>query len=152
MDDFPVILENPAIQSLSLFINKSNFMRPLRELSLLVDYQLFGFNAPGYHIQQIFWHALNAVLLFHLIIQIGLRQRTAWIASLLFIAHPVHVEVVANISHRKDSLALAFGMLSLLAYNQSFRNKKWFWLTITISCAVLGVCRAYGIGLNIAIA
>src|SRR5207244_3930911 len=35
---------------------------------------------------------------------------------LLFAVHPVHVEAIANISHRKEPLALLFYILGFLAY------------------------------------
>jgi tetratricopeptide (TPR) repeat protein len=140
MDDFPVILQNPAILSLSSFIEHTNFMRPLREISLMIDYKLFGFNSSGYHVQQIFWHGLNTLMIFHVSERIGLRRRASWIAALLFLVHPVHVEVLANISHRKDSLALAFALMSLLAYQESFKDcrRRWLWWLTTLFCAVMG--------------
>ena len=52
---------------------------------------------------------------------------------LLFLIHPVHVEVVANSSHRKDSLALAFLLMALLSYmkisDQKTILQRSFWLT-----------------------
>lgn len=139
MDDVMVILQNPAILSLDAFLHKSNFLRPLREVSLLVDHALFGFDSAGYHIQQIFWHGLNCVLIFHLAVRLGLSRRAAWISALLFLAHPVHVEVVANISHRKDSISLAFALMALLAYINSFSAaKEGLWRFVSLICCVLG--------------
>ena len=55
----------------------------------------------------------------------------AWFAGLLFLVHPLNVEVVANISHRKDSLMLFFVQLALLlglfCYREVEMKKKAFW-------------------------
>lgn len=129
-DDFPVIVENPDVRSWGEFLRDSYPGRPLRELTFLLDHALFGLNPAGWHIQSIFWHGLNAGLLFLTALRLGVGRGAAWIAALLFMVHPIQVEVVANLSHRKDSLCLAFSLLSLLAYSEVFKphRRKWTWL------------------------
>lgn len=140
MDDFPVIVDNPAIVSFRDFIEHSNFRRLLREVSIIVDYRLFGLKPAGYHIQQIFWHGLNAALLFLLALRIGCSRVAAWCAALLFLVHPVTVEVVANISHRKDSIALAFALISLLSYHRALSRAGSLplWLAASLISMLLG--------------
>jgi hypothetical protein len=129
-DDFPVIVENPDIRSIAGFLKNSYPGRPLREITFLLDHALFGLAPAGWHIQNIFWHGLNAFLLFVLIRRLQGSRAAAWTASLLFLAHPIVVETVANISHRKDSLVLAFSLLSVLAYMEAFRGQErpFLWL------------------------
>lgn len=124
MDDLPVIVNNPDIWSFRNFLANSLPGRPLRELSFLLDYSFFGLDPWGYHFQNIFWHALNCWLLYLLAIRLKLSVTIAWLSSLLFLIHPIHVEVVANSSHRKDSLALAFLLMALLSYMKSFESKS----------------------------
>ena len=135
MDDFPVIVNNPDIRSLGNFITNSYPGRPLREISLLLDYSLFGLDPWGYHFQNIFWHALNCWLVYFVAIRLNLGSTVAWLSSMLFLVHPVNVEVVANSSHRKDSLALAFILMAFLAYTkvfeQRFASRRVLWLTAT---------------------
>ncbi len=134
MDDFPVIVENPDVRSLAVFFLDSHPGRPLREGTYLLDYYLFGLDPWGYHFQNIFWHGFNAFLIFILIVRLKGSLVVAWVASSLFLFHPLAVEVVANVSHRKDSLALAFILLSVHAYVSAFRmdNKHWFWILLSI--------------------
>lgn len=133
MDDFSVIVNNPDIRSISNFIIDTFPGRPLREISLLFDYAFFGLDPWGYHFQNIFWHALNCWLLYLLAVRLKLSLTVAWLSSLLFLVHPIHVEVVANSSHRKDSLALAFLLMALLSYMKIFDQKtnlrRLFWLS-----------------------
>jgi 4-amino-4-deoxy-L-arabinose transferase-like glycosyltransferase len=132
-DDFSVVVNNPDIRSLKGFLGNSIRGRPIREITYLFDYMLFGLNPYGYHIQNIFWHGLNACLIFALVLRLGGDKAVAWISSLLFLAHPVTVEVVASIGHRKDSLCLAFCLSSFLAFIEAYQpfRKKVIWLVLS---------------------
>lgn len=134
LDDLEVIVQNPDIRSLKDFFKNSNPGRPLREVTYIFDYALFGLDPAGYHIQQIFWHGLNAFLVFLLILQLEGGKAVAWITSLLFLVHPVQVEVAAGIANRKDSLALAFSLLSFLSFAESFRprRRRIGWLILSL--------------------
>ncbi len=91
---------------------------PLTMLSHILDCQLFGADAAGWHhTVNLALHAANTVLLF-----IALRRMTGtlWRSALvaaLFGLHPLHVESVAWVSERKDVLSTLFFMLTLLAYH-----------------------------------
>lgn len=89
---------------------------PLTTLSLLLDSQLYGLNAGGFHCTNVVLHAATVVLLFLVL------QRTTgalWpsaLAALIFAVHPLRAESVAWISERKDVLSGLFFMLTLWAY------------------------------------
>lgn len=124
-DDYPVIVENTDVRSIAAFFENHYPGRPLRELSYLIDYRLFGLEPAGYRVQNILWHVLNAFLLFRFSIVLGLSRVYAIATALLFLFHPISVEVVAQTSHRKDSLALFFSLLSLLLWREFlFRHKR----------------------------
>jgi len=137
MDDYSVIVNNPDIRSFDNFIANTFPGRPLREISYLFDYTLFGLNPWGYHFQNILWHTLNCWLLFRVVIRLNLSETVAWFSSFLFLVHPIHVEVVANSSHRKDSLALAFLLMALLSYIKIFENKSTLRRAIWFSSSLL---------------
>ena len=142
-DDFMVLVENPDIRSFRQFIQNSYPGRPLRELTYLLDYQFFGLNPAGYHLQQVFWHGLNAFLLFILVKRLGGSGVVPWLAALVFLVHPLQVEVVANVSHRKDLLALAFSLLAILAYMESFQScrRQLSWLLFAVGLYLVA-CQA----------
>lgn len=129
-DDFPVIVDNPDVRSWAAFWRDSYPGRPLRELTYLLDHALFGMTPAGWHLQNIFWHGLNAALVWLLVVRLGGKRLVAWSAALLFLVHPLQVEVVANISHRKDSLLLAFALLAMLAWTRVFDGdrRNWAWV------------------------
>jgi protein O-mannosyl-transferase len=94
----------------------SGFWHPLTWLSLMLDYQLYGLKAGGYHMTSLMLHILTTLLLFWLFHRMtGAIWRSAFVAA-LFAIHPLHVESVAWIAERKDTLSGFFWMLTLCLY------------------------------------
>lgn len=90
--------------------------RPLRTLSYAFDYALWGLNPAGYHITSIILHALVSITLYFLISRLLKIPTVAFLGSLVFALHPVHIEAVAWISSRADLIGMLFLNLTLLAY------------------------------------
>ena len=115
-DDIPVIVQNPDAHSLAGFLENSRPGRPLRELTYIPEYLLFGENPAGYRVQQLAWHGMNGVLLVLVFALLGVELPYALLGGLFFLVHPLQSESVANLSHRKELLALFFCLVSLYAY------------------------------------
>lgn len=134
-DDAIVITENERVQKgLSdipdLFRNvKSNETqnrygyRPIALLSFASDIQFFGMDPKAAHKINVLLYGLLVVviLLFlnDLFPESGLQNL---IACLLFVVHPLHTEVVANIKSRDEILALGFGLIALKFFSDSMRS------------------------------
>src|ERR1039458_1126855 len=89
---------------------------PLTRLSHMLDYQMFGLRSGWHHLTNVLLHALAVLLLFAFLNRsTGSRWRSAWVA-LVFALHPLHVESVAWVAERKDSLSAFFGLLALWSY------------------------------------
>lgn len=122
---------------------------PLTWLSHMLDYQMFGFNAPAMHLVNVLFHAANTVLLFVLVRQLTRRDKEpgAWgpaaFVAALFALHPLHVESVAWVAERKDVLSTFFGLLALLAYARSVtvgqgRRSSAYWLALVFfACGLM---------------
>jgi tetratricopeptide (TPR) repeat protein len=142
LDDRLLLLNNEAVHGLSLehlrqvFTSVPNNMEylPLRDLSLMVDYSLFKLNPAVYHVSNICYYVLFCLLLYRLLgmllTRLGEGSGTvAFFAALFFVAHPVHAEVVAGISQRKDLLFGIFFCLSVITYlKYAGSGKKLFYL------------------------
>ncbi|HVP68082.1 MAG TPA: tetratricopeptide repeat protein [Anaeromyxobacteraceae bacterium] len=86
---------------------------PLTWLSHMADVELFGLGPAAPHAVNIALHAINSLLVFHLLrTATGAAWRSATVAA-LFAVHPLHVESVAWISERKDVLSTLFLLLAL---------------------------------------
>jgi protein O-mannosyl-transferase len=94
----------------------AEFWHPLTWLSLMLDYQLYGLNAGGYHVTNLIVHILSTLLLFLLFNRMtGEIWRSAFVAA-FFALHPLRVESVAWIAERKDVLSVFFLMVTLCLY------------------------------------
>jgi tetratricopeptide (TPR) repeat protein len=95
---------------------------PLTWLSHMLDVTIWGQRAGMHLLTSVFLHAVSTLLLF-----LALRQLTrapwpsAFIAA-LFAIHPMHVESVAWVSERKDTLSTVFAMLALWLYARAPRR------------------------------
>jgi hypothetical protein len=89
---------------------------PLVWLSLMLDYQLHGLNAGGYHLTNLILHVMSALLLFWLFHRMTEAIWRSAFVEALFALHPLHVESVAWIAERKDVLSAFFWMLTLCLY------------------------------------
>ena len=89
---------------------------PLTWLSHALDYQLFHLNAAGHHFSSLLIHALNAALLFLLLVWATGRIGTSLLVAGLFALHPINVESVAWVAERKSVLSTFFFLASIGAY------------------------------------
>jgi protein O-mannosyl-transferase len=124
LDDYFYIVDNSNIQSgvlqglrWAFSTTYGEFWHPLTWLSLMLDYQLYGLDASGYHLTNLILHILSTVLLFWLFRRItGDIWKSAFAAAALFALHPLRVESVAWVAERKDVLSVFFSILTLCLY------------------------------------
>lgn len=89
---------------------------PLTSLSLMIDYNVYGLNAGGYHFTNLFFHIANTLLLFFLFNKMTGTVYRSFVVAALFALHPMHVESVAWVSARKDVLSTFFWLLTMWTY------------------------------------
>ena len=89
---------------------------PLTWISHALDCQLFGMDASGHHDTSILFHALNAALLYWVLLRATGYAGRSFMVAALFALHPVNVESVVWIAERKNLLSMAFFLLALGAY------------------------------------
>lgn len=89
---------------------------PVTWLSHMLDVELFGLDPGAHHAVGLGLHALNALLLFVLLLRLSGAPWRSGLVAALFAVHPLHVESVAWASERKDLLSTALALLTLLAW------------------------------------
>ena len=133
-DDYTYVYRNPDVLrgltrdgfSWAFTSLRASNWHPLTWLSLMLDAEIFGVSAPGYHIMNVALHAANVLLFLTLLHTATGRLLPALAAALLFAVHPLHVESVAWISERKDVLSTFFWLACMLAYTRyAARLSAW---------------------------
>jgi protein O-mannosyl-transferase len=132
-DDTDYVLQNRHIQQGLTWqsmgwaftsVDASNW-HPLTWISHMADWKLFGKNPAGHHLTNVVLHAMNAVLLFLLLVYATGYWGRAMAVALLFALHPLHVESVAWIAERKDVLSTFFWFGAMLMYVWYVRKPSW---------------------------
>jgi len=119
----------------SLFI----YWQPLTWLSYMVDYELYGLKASGFHLTNVVLHVGNSLVLFLFLKRAtGTRWRSLLVTA-LFALHPLHVETVAWISERKGVLSTLFWFLALVGYERYARRPGAGRYLIVTLCFALGL-------------
>ena len=146
-DDDVYVTDNPHVlgglngQSLAWALTSTEAANwhPVTWMSHMLDVQLFGRNAARHHLTSLLIHALNAVLLFLLLVRMtGALWRAAFVAA-LFAIHPLHVESVAWIAERKDVLSTLFWLLALLAWLHWLASKTAARYALVLALFALGL-------------
>jgi protein O-mannosyl-transferase len=90
--------------------------RPVPQAMFAVEYDLFKADPHAGHFFNILWYALTCALVYYFVSFSlpKLHKSFAFLVALLFVVHPLHVEVVANIKSRDEILALCFGLPSVM--------------------------------------
>jgi protein O-mannosyl-transferase len=114
----PHVIDGLTIEGLRYAFTsiEAGFWHPLTWLSLMVDCQLFGNNAGGYHLTNLLFHLANTLLLFFIFLRMTHSPWQSGFVAALFALHPLHVESVAWVAARKDVLSTFFWMLTMGAY------------------------------------
>lgn len=115
-DDISLVVTNPYIRDAKSLWGYLDAGRPVRSLTLFIDYALWGYNPRGFHLTNLILHLLGAVLLFRFLDGRFTGRWTAFGTALLFTAHPAGSEAIAVVTHRKEMLAMIFLLASLSSY------------------------------------
>jgi protein O-mannosyl-transferase len=110
---------------------------PLTWFSHALDVDQYGLDPAGHHQTSMFLHALNAVLLFWVLMRAtGCAGRSLMVAA-LFAVHPINVESVVWIAERKNVLSMLFFLLALGAYGwYSAKPKLGRYLVVAVLFAL----------------
>lgn len=150
---------------------------PLTWLSLAIDYELWGLEAKGFLLTNLFLHSLTAICFFFVARAVlrlarGCRferetarlhetePRESWLtlaafgAALLFAIHPQRVESVSWVTERRDVLSGFFWMLTVLLWlsygKAAGSGRSWLWYGGALMAFALSLsAKAWGITLPV---
>ncbi|MCP4050507.1 MAG: hypothetical protein GY730_07375, partial [bacterium] len=142
-DDFGLVADvsEDAVETYHK-VRKIGFLRPVIILSYYIDYNIWKFNAFGFHLTNVLFHALNSFLVSVLtLILLKLFSDTnilnkkdlliSFFTGLFFLVLPCHSEPVSWISGRTDVIAASFILLSLISCcYYLMRPRPSFWMLL----------------------
>jgi tetratricopeptide (TPR) repeat protein len=121
--------------------------RPLSIATFAIEYQLFGgFNPFFSRLINILLYGMTGALIFIVFSKLFSNKPVKkwhltipFVAAVLFIAHPVHTEVVANIKGRDEIFTLFFSMCSLWCALLYLDHKKFRFILLSAISFFLGL-------------
>lgn len=148
-------IENVQGNFLSVFSQKygTSDYRPITILSFWIEKACFGILHPGKA------HLINTLIFGFLLTRIYklihvihfnfdkiFLTKFALLVTLIFLIHPNHVSVVANIKSRDTLLSMSFGLMSAIQCIQLYDDKKWWrfiFIFLFFALAILSKLDAY---------
>lgn len=149
LDDRAAILENeyvtqgiagiPKIMTTDLwhFENANlGYYRPLSMITFAIENQFFPKNPHVSHLGNVILYAFTGFFLCMLLMGIfkNVSPLFSFIITLLFIAHPIHTEVVANIKSRDELLAFLNLIIAIFILLKAYRPEGTSYKLLLISC------------------
>ena len=119
--------------------------RPMTLALFAVLYQLFGAKSFVFHLLTVLLFATTCVVLYRVLLRLFAHQGEpaaallAWIAAVLFTAHPIHTEVVNNIKGCDEIMALLGCLTALWCTFKALNTQKSSW-KLAAGAAFLVAC------------
>lgn len=133
----PEILQNPYQET----EEQVGEYRPVPQITFAVEYEMFGAKPAVSHFFNAVLYALVCVLLFSVFLKLAGTAYFGYVllGTLLFIAHPIHTEVVASLKNRENILSMLFGLLSCIYFMKYLESSSKKFLVFCGIAFLLGL-------------
>lgn len=132
------------------FLLEGGRYRPLSLATFAAEIGIFGKDNPNLihvsHFVNILLYGVTGILLYRILLGLfPVKEGGRWyfgvpfLASALFVLHPLHSECVANIKGRDEILALLGGLAALYATLKYFDTQRSLWMILSGVFLLLGV-------------
>ncbi len=154
LDDFGALKENWIVKAgfqhwdklwtteyrFGSWASPGSLYRPLTLAMFSLEWQIKSGPMMG-HLFNMLWYGVTGIVLYNTLRRIlsDYPWTLAALATLLFIAHPVHTEVVANIKSRDEIISLLCSITALNFIWRYFEREERKWLYFA--------CGIYGLGM-----
>jgi Flp pilus assembly protein TadD len=124
--------------------------RPFSVATFAVEYQLFGENVKIFHFNNILLYAITGILIYLIFMRLLISPlyrpivpkwyfSIPFIAAILFVGHPVHTEIVANIKGRDEIIAMLGALAAFLFALKYIDTKKVIFLLLVFLSFFVGL-------------
>ena len=120
--------------------------RPLSIVTFAIEYEFFGLNAFVSHLINLLLYAITCLVLYRLM-QVLLPDKrgnpwyltTPFIITMIYLCHPLHTEVIANIKGRDEILSLLGSLASMYFLLKWLNHKELKHIVLSAVCLLLGL-------------
>lgn len=125
--------------------------RPLSFASFAIEYELYGLKPHYSHFINVLLFAILCCCIFYFLKQLSKEQfpfdtperNILWtfpfIVTFLYLVHPIHTEVVANIKGRDELFGMLFAVISLITLIKYVHTQRFYYLLFTGGSFFLGL-------------
>ena len=161
LDDNSVLAKNSIVtqglHGIPLIINSSyrsgsNYLtddlyRPLSQVMFAIEWQISPNNPFLNHFINVLFYAISCLLLFLVLRKYlnNLHIIIPFVITLLYTAHPIHTEVVANIKSRDEIMSFFFLMITLLLLHIWFAKQRLWSLILSLLAFFLSLVSKEGV-------
>ena len=142
-DDLPLISENSQILAVGTVddaLSAGSGWRRLTDVTYGLNFYWGQLDTVGYHLVNVLIHAVNAILVYLIILQLGGLVYPALTGAALFGVHPLLTEAVANVAGRATLLCALFYFLAVLTFLKALDSDRFQvragWWTVTLLAGV----------------
>jgi protein O-mannosyl-transferase len=131
-ESIPLIMKTPYRYGVSHLTD--NLYRPLSLVMFATEWQISPDNPALHHFINVLFYALSCAILFLLLRRL-FRDASPLLAifiTLLWTAHPIHTEVVANIKSRDEIMSVFFFLLTFLCFLKYLDGKSILWMVLAV--------------------
>ena len=114
--------------------------RPVVKATFALEYQLWGKKPGRSHAVNILIYWSISILLFSLLKRMLSNYNILFpfLVTLLFMAHPVHTEVVASLKNRDELIAFLCGLGTLSLILSYVQKRRWYYLLLALPVFIIG--------------
>jgi len=118
------------------------YYRPLLNLLLSLEYELWGINPLLYRLTNLTIHIANAFFVVCLFNELTHHKKplSGYLAGFLFALYPLHPNAVIQVAAGGNIRATFFMLISLLVFLQYRTNLKWWLLALSLISFSLALC------------
>ncbi len=121
--------------------------RPLSLIVFAIEYQIFGLDTSIFHLFNIIFYAISCMLLYFVLTELfktkvksgNTLKLLSFVTSLIFVIHPVHTEVVANIKGLDEILSLLFSLTALYFFLKDKAKNKFLNISLGLASMLLAL-------------
>jgi hypothetical protein len=123
---------------------QQNSFRPVCDLSIWIDYKIWGLNAVGFHLTNALLHLLSTFFVYRFSLRLlykyhqpAIASSNALLIASIFFVYAFHAETIFWVIGRSSSLGAIFFLLSAIYYLRRSESMKFF--IYSIAMFILGL-------------